>query len=377
MTSEETPEAALRLIKLYQETPHSTSKAKAMAERAIWNTLPKPLRTQIIKRETYNSKWLASMLGGEVTEYIAKDRILNAEAKGFPVESAWDHMDEGGSAGVKSSTVVRAITYGKQEAIKLYEQLSGEAVERSPKGKIADSVLEHAFHSRHGSACKAKYREAFKLMLEGKVKLSDALKNAKQAGAEPKKSPKRNPPAEKSEAVGVTESTKAPREEADPNRDTILDGDFAESRKLESDLWELLEQRVLEFTKGRIGGLDTEEGVLEVVRRFKINVHSSFSDLFRDIRKIRNRTGSRQLIAYNARRVNWALQTLRIEVKSKWTKDDLKDHSKDIKQAYRKLRARFHPDANLGADEAQLRALLTRSQEIEEAYGLLQDQIDP
>lgn len=139
------------LAKHYRVNVPVSSRDKALAERSVWEALPKESRSAIIRRDSYNSKWLPAVLkvGGSTTDFIARDRLLKAEEQALPVEFGWTYLDRQG----KSSLVLKALSFAKKNPSRYEISFRGVLEEEAPKsevqeGPVAPAAPELVHHTR-------------------------------------------------------------------------------------------------------------------------------------------------------------------------------------------------------------------------------------
>lgn len=134
------------LVFAYRKSPPAAEKAKALAERKIWDALPREDRTNIIRRDSYNAKWLFSILETDrLTSFIVRDRLLIAVERGLPVEAGWRYLDNEGN----HSKVLKALTLAKRqskEAPSAFEPIFEALLDEPPKVSTGPAVMAHETH---------------------------------------------------------------------------------------------------------------------------------------------------------------------------------------------------------------------------------------
>lgn len=335
----ETSPKARELIEAYQRNPPEGERAKAQAEAEIWQAVRYESRKKITRADSYNAKFLCRALGmGQTSDYIARGRTLGWEALGVDASAVWHTL----TSGKKSSWVVKALTF----AGKAYTD-----IEDNLMGRVDDDTLR--------TQASRKFEEAFLEFQTDGIQEEERRKAREATQARTQK--KRGPHAPK--RIVIT----PPAPKKDKGLDEILvDGDVQTSK----DIWEeaeaLLKEKINPFVKARLEGLESENGVGEILDNFYIDLRSSYQDLLLKIRRVRNLTGSKQVLEVKRESIRWALEVLRVPIKRGWSKDDLDVDS--IKKQYKQLVNRFHPDKPTSDENT-----LARFNEVKKAYETLQE----
>lgn len=330
---------ARALVNAYQLSVPPTPRAKALAEAEIWNACTAEDRKKIIRIDTYSSNFLATVLRFESSNsYIARSRTLGWEKRGANVDSAWELARQG-----KNSWLIKSLSYANKMAEAAWDKLEGKMDEASINREV-NRKFEQAFKDYQEDA--AIHEEEKRLARE-----AHALRK-QQAGQGDAK-------------VKVSGPSRAPRRNKGLD-EILVDGDFQVSKDLWEEAEQALKEKINPFVKARLEGLDSEAGVGEILDNFYLDLRNTYQDLLTKIRRIRNLTGSKQVLEVKRDKIKWALEVLRVDVKRGWTREDL-DVS-FIKKQYKQMVNRFHPDKPTSDENT-----LARFQEVKKAYEVLQD----
>jgi len=311
--------AAKELIELYLADPPATSKAKAIAEAAIWNKVPQDIRTFFNSSERgdgYSANWLAYMLSDDLKpdSFKVRARLLKASLL-HDVDFAWDYLD---GSGVPSH-----VDDGLTLAKKAFKAASPEK---------AEEAFKQAFEERLTSTAK---------------RPRDAHRNRTSRGRA------------------------APRVRAPQGPRSLQTADAMQESK---EIWNSLQESALEpltnLVNSRLEGIAEPAVIAEIVQDFRLGVQSCYQLTLDKIRAIRSKGSSLEILAVKQTQIIEAAEILGLEVPSRGSKE-YKGWRPDkalVKKTYWKLSARFHPDKpeNAGDDN-----ILDRYKAIQQAYTLL------
>lgn len=84
----------------YRRSPPTTAKEKALAERAVWESIPKEIKAKA-KKDKYAGKMLKDLLGGPEgpSVYGVRQTLLKKAQRGLEMGPAWEALDRGEVAG--------------------------------------------------------------------------------------------------------------------------------------------------------------------------------------------------------------------------------------------------------------------------------------
>lgn len=320
--------AAQRFLAEYRARPSADWREKALSEASIWEAMKEEDRKLILKQDGYSAAWLASLCGEPVSTYIARARTLKLDFDGFPMAMAWHHLQKGESP----SRVNRATTYARR------------AYEATVK-QFRASGLDEPSSEREG-------RRKFLMAFERAISASNPGNPDKPAGEAAVKPRERVAPARPRQPKSIT--------------DHLVDGDGDEAKLL----WQLIAGSILEptkaFVQSRLRDLDSESVPAEIFEDFRGGIHTAFQEMLMSVRLSRQQPVAREARQIKREKLTEALEVLRVPMKRGWENKDV--NVKAIKQAYRRLSARFHPDKNPGNDQ-----IVARYHQVQQAYQLLRE----
>lgn len=331
---------AKALVQAYQKHIPGTPRAKAIAEAEIWEAISLQDKRNVIRLNGYNSTFLASVLHSESpNSFIARGRTLGWEKRGANVEMAWAATLEG-----KNSWLIKALSYAKQAA---------EAHEDRIAGRMDEVSITREVNHKFEAALKA-YQDDPSIHEEELRKNREAhlARKGKTTAPEKARTPAPTPTRTRRRTKGLDE--------------IIVDGDFQQSKDLWAEAEVLLKDKINPFVKERLANLDSEIGVDELLDNFYLDLRNSYQDLLTRIRRVRNLTGSKQVLEVKREKIRWALEVLRVPVQRGWRKEDLDVNG--IKKQYKQLALRFHPDKPTSDENT-----LIRFNEVRSAYQVLQE----